>query len=77
MKTEEAFNVFLDTFIEKVKEKSVALRKASWELEITGSKQAAENATLLSKELKLLFSNEETYQKLQEWKKEGTITSPD
>ena len=77
MKTEEAFNVFLDAFIEKVKEKSVALQKASWELETTGSKQAAENATLLSKELKLLFSNEETYQKLQEWQKEGTITSPD
>ncbi|MCH9632072.1 MAG: hypothetical protein S4CHLAM6_03960 [Chlamydiae bacterium] len=77
MKTEEAFNVFLDAFVEKVKEKSTALKIASWELETTGSKQAAADVVRLSKEFKLLFNNEETYQKLQEWKKEGTITSPD
>ena len=77
MKTEEAFNVFLDEFIEKVKIKSIALKTASWKLATTGSTDVAKDLARLSKEFKLLFSNEETYQSLLDWKNEGTITSPD
>lgn len=76
MKTEEAFNLFLKDFIPKLKEKSIAESKASWELETSGSKDAATNLALLSKDLKLLFSNEENYKQLLQWKKEGTITNP-
>lgn len=74
MKTEEAFNLFLNDFIPRVKKKSLALAKASWELETKGSKDAAMQVAILSKEVKLLYNNEENYKQLLSWKKEGQIT---
>lgn len=77
MKTEEAFNVFLEELISTIQTKTIAVKHASWKLETTGSKEAAEQLALLATELKLLYSNEENYQEFLDWKNEGSITSSD
>ncbi len=74
MTTEEAFNLFLKDFTMQMKEKQTALYKASWELETTGSKLAANRLAELSKEFKIFLSNKEVYHKLLQIKDEGSIT---
>ncbi len=75
MKTEQAFNLFLKDFIKQIKDKSIEQNKAVWELETTGSKQAMADYSTLTKELEMLFCNEENAQMLSALKKECSVTS--
>lgn len=75
--TEDAFNLFLKDFVPKLKEMSSTARLASWELETTGSKDAAIKLAMSMKKLKVFFSDSSTYQKLLDWKDEGSVTSPE
>lgn len=77
MNAEEAFNDFLNDFMKRFKEKHNSLLRVTWELETTGTKDAAQRVAILSKELKMLYSNEDQYKQLLRWKKEGTITNSD
>lgn len=70
------FEVFLDSFIPKACQKSRQLNKAVWILETTGSQDAADLKTELDTELRLLFNDQETYQKLLEWDKDSQIKDP-
>ncbi len=64
------FEKFLETFVPQVARKSRQLNKALWVLETTGSSDAADLKAELDTEVRLMFSDKETYEKLLEWDKE-------
>ncbi|HSX38964.1 MAG TPA: M2 family metallopeptidase [Chlamydiales bacterium] len=74
--TNHPFSTFLEEFVPQVANKSTQLNKAVWILETTGSPDAADLKADLDTELKILFSNPETYQNLLMWEKDPAITDP-
>jgi peptidyl-dipeptidase A len=71
-----SFSQLLDTFIPKVQQKSKQVNLATWLLETTGSKDAADLKASLDVELKMLFHDEETFKKLEAYDKENLISDP-
>ena len=69
-------NQFFHTFIPEVKAKSRQVNLAAWILETTGSADAANLKAELETELRLLFNDKETYQKLSGWEKDPAIVDP-
>lgn len=70
-------NQFIQMFIPEVKAKSRQVNLAAWILETTGSADAASLKADLETELKLLFNDKETYQKLTVWEKDPSIVDPE
>jgi peptidyl-dipeptidase A len=64
------FQDFLKEFIPQVANKTKQVNKASWILEITGLNDAADLKADLDTELRLMFNDPATYQKLLAWDKE-------
>lgn len=64
------FVEFLNAFIPQIARKSKQVNQAVWLLETTGSNDAADLRGCLDVELKWLFDDAATYQKLLEWEKE-------
>jgi len=65
------FEAFLESFIPEVARKTKQLNKAYWILETTGSEDAADLKAELDTELRFLFNDAGTYQKLLAWQKES------
>lgn len=65
--TEPNFTKFLETFVPKAEEKSKLLNQAIWLLETTGSEDAADLKSALDTELRILYSNKESYRNLLKW----------
>lgn len=65
------FQQFLDAFVPQVAAKQKQLHQALWLLEITGSSDASDLRATLDTELRLLFNDKTTYEKLQSW--QGTL----
>ena len=66
----KAFTTFLEEFVPKVANKTKQVNQAFWILETTGSEDAADLKAQLDTELKVLFNDPATYQKLLQWEKE-------
>lgn len=64
------FEAFLTSFIPELSRKTKQLNKAYWILETTGSSDAADLKAELDTEVRLMFHNPATYQKLLQWQKE-------
>lgn len=64
------FEEFLKDFVPTVARKSKQLNKAYWILETTGSSDAADLKSDLDTELRVLFSDPDTYKKLLAWEKD-------
>ncbi len=75
-KSEESFESFLQEFIPRVASKSKQCNKAHWLLETTGSEDCADLKAELETELRLLFNDQSTYEKLQQWSTESKIKDP-
>ncbi len=71
MNQDKAFEYFLEDFVKNVETKEEQVNKASWILETTGSKDAADLVASLSNELCLLFCDKTVYDKLINFKKEN------
>ena len=67
-----AFQSLLEEFVAKIEVKEEELNKAIWLLETTGSKDAADLVAMLDNEFKVLFSDEDIYEKLIYFKKDGS-----
>ncbi|HUD02374.1 MAG TPA: M2 family metallopeptidase [Rhabdochlamydiaceae bacterium] len=70
------FEQFLDVFVPKVAQKSRQLNKAVWILETTGSADAADLKAELDTEVRLLYNDRKTYEKLLEWDKDPSLKDP-
>ncbi len=70
------FQTFLRDFIPEVSRKSKQLNKALWILETTGSVDAADLKADLDTELRLLFNDGDTYQKLLGWEQDPLLADP-
>jgi len=71
MNQNKSFEMFLEDFVHHIEFKEEQLNKAVWILETTGSKDSADLVASLSNELKIIFSDEDIYEKLIYFKKEG------
>lgn len=67
---------FLNQFVPIFEKKSTQANKMTWILETTGSSDAADLRADLDAELKILFSDPDTYQKLLKWEKDPTLKDP-
>lgn len=76
MKSEHAFEKFLNVFVPPLARKSTQLNKALWLLETTGSADAADLKADLDAEVRLFFNDGATYQRLLEWDKDPTLIDP-
>lgn len=76
MKQKHPFENFLIAFTPKIAAKSKQLNQALWLLETTGSLDAADLKAELDTELRLLFSNSETYHQLLAWDKDEALLDP-
>jgi peptidyl-dipeptidase A len=76
MITTHPFEEFLQSFIPKISAKSKQLNQAIWLLETTGLPDAMDLKATLDVELRLLFQETPTYQKLLQWDKDPALTSP-
>ena len=65
------FSEFLENFIPHVQSKSKQVNQAFWLLETTGSKDAACLKAELELELKMLFNDQKTFEKLERYEKEA------
>ncbi len=65
------FEKFLKDFVPQVAYQSKQANLANWILETTGSMDAAELKAQLDTQVRLLFQDSNTYQKLLEWEKQG------
>lgn len=70
------FSEFLENFIPHVQSKSKQVNQAFWLLETTGSKDAACLKAELELELKMLFNNQKTFEKLERYEKEAKTFDP-
>jgi peptidyl-dipeptidase A len=70
------FQQFLQTFVPLVAKKSKDLNKAVWILETTGLADAADLKADLDADLRLLFNDAETYQRLLGWDQKREISDP-
>ena len=75
-KKEHPFEQFLNTFVPEVARKSKQLNKAFWILETTGSTDAADLKADLDTELRFLFNDPSTYEKLLVWDKDPSLIDP-
>lgn len=64
------FEQFLQTYIPRVSAKSKQANLAHWLLETTGNQDAAALTEDLDIELKMLFNDKETYEKLIQWQRD-------
>jgi peptidyl-dipeptidase A len=64
------FEEFLKSFVPHLARKTKQLNKAYWVLETTGCPDAADLKADLDTELRILLSDQETYQKLLAWQEE-------
>jgi peptidyl-dipeptidase A len=71
-----SFQAFLNTFVPKVQKKSKQVNQATWILETTGSKDAAELKAALKTELHLLFHDKEAFQQLMMWDQDLALNDP-
>lgn len=71
MASENEFKEFLEPFVKELARKDKQLQKANWILETTSSQDASDLRADLETEVKLLFSNRETYDRLLQWQKEN------
>ena len=71
-----SFEEFLDSYIPMVKQKSKQVNQAIWLMETTGSTDAAELKAALETELRLLFNDKKTFDRLIEWDKDPSLTDP-
>lgn len=76
MPKQHPFEEFLKCFVPKVESKSRQLNKAFWILETTGSADAADLKAELDAELRLLFNDSDTYNKLLKWDHDPSLTNP-
>ncbi|MFQ5855898.1 MAG: M2 family metallopeptidase [Anaerolineae bacterium] len=76
MTTQTQFQKFLDEFVPQVERKTTELNKVNWELETTGSQEAAGRRAELETELRLMFSDRDTYEQLVTWNNSGDISDP-
>jgi len=67
------FEKFLDSFIPQIATKSRQLSKIHWILETTGSKDAADLYGEFSTELRLLFNDRASYDRLLEWARASSL----
>lgn len=74
--TKHPFEEFLDVFVPKVAKKSRQLNKAVWLLETTGSVDAAELKAELDAEVRLMYNDSKTYEKLLDWDKDPALKDP-
>ncbi len=70
------FEQFLNGFIPKLAQKSKQYNQAAWLLETTGSSDAADLKADLDTEVRLLFNDQKTYEKLLEWERDTSLTDP-
>ena len=70
------FEKFLNEFVPEVARKSKQFNKASWILETTGSADAADLKADLDTELRLMYNDRATYEKLVAWDKDPTLKDP-
>lgn len=70
------FEQFLISFIPQVAAKSKQRNKALWILETTGSSDAADLKADLDAELRLLFNDSNTYEKLLNWDRDSSLKDP-
>jgi peptidyl-dipeptidase A len=70
------FENFLDEFIPRAQSKTTELNQARWELETTGSQEAAGKQAALETEVRLMFSDRDVYEQLVAWHESGDITDP-
>jgi len=68
-----SFSQFLQTFVPALEKKSTQLNKASWILETTGLDDACDLKAALDTELRMLFQDKETYEKLLSWSVDDPI----
>lgn len=73
---EHPFQQFLNEFIPNVARMSKDLNLAVWILETTGSDDAAVLKADLDTELRFMFNDSATYQRLVSWEKEGSVRDP-
>ncbi len=76
MSIQQEFENFLDGFVPQYKSKYTQLMKAMWLLETTGKKDAGDLQAALETELRLLFSDRDTYNQLTAWGKSSEVTDP-
>ncbi len=70
------FQQFLAEFVPQVQKKSKQVNQISWILETTGSEDAADLKAELETELKLLFHDKKTFEKLLAWDQDPNLTDP-
>jgi peptidyl-dipeptidase A len=75
-KASHPFVSFLNKFIPTVARKSTQLNKAYWILETTGSPDAADLKAEFDTELRMLFNDPATFEKLLKWEEEDKIQDP-
>ncbi len=73
---QQQFDAFLKTFVPEMARKSKQMNKALWLLETTGSADAADLKAELDTELRMLFNNRETYEKLLVWDRDPSLKDP-
>ncbi len=76
MERPHPFEQFLAVFVPKVAQKSRQLNKALWLLETTGSSDAADLKAELDAEVRLLYNDRKTYEKLLEWDQDDSLRDP-
>ena len=72
----DTLETFLQEFIPKVEKKSTQVNQASWLLETTGLKDAADLKAALDTELKWLFHDPRTLERLLSWEKDQALQDP-
>lgn len=70
------FENFLHSFVPPLEKKATQLNKATWILETTGSKDAADLKADLDAEWKIYFSDSSIYQQLLAWEAGGGVKDP-
>jgi peptidyl-dipeptidase A len=76
MQEKHPFETFLDSFIPEYANKCRKSAKLAWILETTGSADASDLMAEQNAELKLLFSDKKTYEKLVFWNKDPSLKDP-
>lgn len=76
MRKEHPFEQFLRVFVPEVSRKAKQCNKAHWLLETTGSSDAADLRAELDTEMRLMFNDSITYEKLLEWNEDASLQDP-
>lgn len=76
MSEEHPFISFIKDFTKTVEKKSRQLNQLFWILETTGSEDAAALQAEFSTELKMLFNDRSTYEKLIKWNEDPSLSDP-